>query len=164
MFEKFTERLRKVMSLARIEAQNMNSEFIGTEHLLIGILRESGGVAAKILKNMNVDIDVESVRLEVRKLVQSSRSLTLGQIPFSPLAKHVIELSEKASLRLGHDVIGTEHLLIGLMEEKEGIAFEILNELGVKPAEVEKTIREVFGIPDESKPCSRCHGTGLEPA
>ena len=113
MFEKFTERARKVMSLARQEAQRLNSEFIGTEHILLGIIQEGGGVAAKVLKNLNVDL--KRIRQEIEKLITPSTSptVTLGQLPFSPRAKRVIELAGEAASSLGHDVIGTEHLLLG---------------------------------------------------
>ena len=131
MFEKFTERARKVMSLARGEAQRLNSEFIGTEHILLGIIQEGGGVAAKVLKNLN--IDMRRIRQEVEKLVSpGSSTIQLGQIPFSPRAKRVIELSGEAAAALGHDIIGTEHLLLGLLKEQEGVAAQVLMNLGMK--------------------------------
>src|SRR5438876_422434 len=132
MFEKFTERARKVMSLARQEAQRLNSEFIGTEHILLGIIQEGGGVAAKVLKNLNVDL--KRIRQEIEKLITPSTSptVTLGQLPFSPRAKRVIELAGEAASQLGHDVIGTEHLLLGLLKENEGIAAQVLTNLGLK--------------------------------
>ena len=132
MFEKFTERARKVMSLARQEAQRLNSEFIGTEHILLGIIQEGGGVAAKVLKNLNVDL--KRIRQEIEKLITPSTSptVTLGQLPFSPRAKRVIELAGEAASSLGHDVIGTEHLLLGLLKENEGIAAQVLTNLGLK--------------------------------
>ncbi len=145
MFEKFTERARKVMSLARQEAQRLNSEFIGTEHILLGIIQEGGGVAAKVLKNLNVDL--RRIRQEIEKLITPSTSptVTLGQLPFSPRAKRVIELAGDAASHLGHDVIGTEHLLLGLLKENEGIAAQVLTNLGLKLDEVRDMVLEVLG-------------------
>ncbi len=145
MFEKFTERARKVMSLARQEAQRLNSEFIGTEHILLGIIQEGGGVAAKVLKNLNVDL--KRIRQEIEKLITPSTSptVTLGQLPFSPRAKRVIELAGEAASSLGHDVIGTEHLLLGLLKENEGIAAQVLTNLGLKLDEVRDMVLEVLG-------------------
>ncbi len=145
MFEKFTERARKVMSLARQEAQRLNSEFIGTEHVLLGIIQEGGGVAAKVLKNLSVDL--KRIRQEIEKLITPSASptVTLGQLPFSPRAKRVIELSGEAASQLGHDVIGTEHLLLGLLKENEGIAAQVLTNLGLKLDDVRDMVLEVLG-------------------
>jgi ATP-dependent Clp protease ATP-binding subunit ClpC len=145
MFEKFTERARKVMSLARQEAQRLNSEFIGTEHILLGIIQEGGGVAAKVLKNLNVDL--KRIRQEIEKLITPSTAptVTLGQLPFSPRAKRVIELAGEAASQLGHDVIGTEHLLLGLLKENEGIAAQVLTNLGLKLDEVRDMVLEVLG-------------------
>src|SRR3972149_5198347 len=145
MFEKFTERARKVMSLARTEAQRLNSEFIGTEHILLGIIQEGGGVAAKVLKNLNVDL--KRIRQEIEKLITPSTSptVTLGQLPFSPRAKRVIELAGEAASSLGHDVIGTEHLLLGLLKENERNAAQVLTNLGLKLDEVRDMVLEVLG-------------------
>jgi len=145
MFEKFTERARKVMGLARQEAQRLNSEFIGTEHILLGIIQEGGGVAAKVLKNLQVDL--KRIRQEIEKLITPSTSptVTLGQLPFSPRAKRVIELASEAASQLGHDVIGTEHLLLGLLKENEGIAAQVLTNLGLKLDEVRDMVLEVLG-------------------
>ncbi len=145
MFEKFTERARKVMSLARQEAQRLNSEFIGTEHILLGIIQEGGGVAAKVLKNLNVDL--KRIRQEIERLISpaTSPTVTLGQLPFSPRAKRVIELAGEAATQLGHDVIGTEHLLLGLLKENEGIAAQVLTNLGLKLDEVRDMVLEVLG-------------------
>jgi len=145
MFEKFTERTRKVLSLARQEAQRLNSEFVGTEHMLLGIIQEGGGRAAKALKNLNVDPKV--VRTEIEKLItpSSSPTVTLGQLPFSPRAKRVIELAGEAASQLGHDVIGTEHLLLGLLKENEGIAAKVLTTMGVKFDQIRGMVLEVLG-------------------
>lgn len=145
MFEQFTERARKVMSMSRQEAQRLNSEFIGTEHMLLGIINEGGGVAAKVLKNLNVD--TKQVRIEIEKLITPSTSptVTLGQLPFSPRAKRVIELAGEASGMLGRDYVGTEHLLLGLIKENEGIAAQVLINLGLKLDKVRDMTLEVLG-------------------
>lgn len=150
MFEKFTERARKVMSLARQEAQRLNSEFIGTEHFLLGIIAEGGGVANKVLKQFNVDS--QKVKQEVEKLItpSSSPTVTLGQLPFSPRAKRVIELATEAMFQLGHDVIGTEHILLALLKENEGIAAQVLINLGLKLDGVRDMTLEVLGSSIES--------------
>jgi ATP-dependent Clp protease ATP-binding subunit ClpA len=146
MFERFTERARKVMTLARQEAQRLNSEFIGTEHILLGIIQEGGGVAAKVLKKLNVD--VKKTIQEVEKLITPQTSpptVTLGQLPFSPRAKRVFELSSEAMSQLGNDVIGTEHLLLGLLKENEGIAAQVLLNMGLKLDEVRDATLEILG-------------------
>lgn len=147
MFERFTERARKVMSIARQEAQRLNSEFIGTEHMLLAIIQEGGGVAAKVLKKLN--IDSKQVRIEVDKLITpaAAPSVTMGQLPFSPRAKRVIELAGEAASQLGHDVIGTEHILFGLLKENEGIAAQVLVKLGLKLDKVRDEILEALGAP-----------------
>lgn len=154
MFEKFSERARKVMSLARQEAQRLNSECIGTEHILLGIIQEGGGVAATVLKNLNVDL--KRIRQEVDELVKPSTGpiTTLGQLPYSPRAKNVIELAGNEASQLGHDVIGTEHLLLGLLKENEGIAAQVLTNLGLKLAKVRDMVLEVLG-PVENKPLQK---------
>jgi ATP-dependent Clp protease ATP-binding subunit ClpA len=145
MFEKFTKRARKVMSLARQEAQRLEGEFIGTEHILLGIFQEGGGVAARVLKNLNLDL--RHIRQEIEKLhlPSSSPAKTLGQLPFSPRARRVIELAAGAAGQLGHDYLGTEHLLLGLLKEHEGRAAQVLSNLGLKLAEVRDLVLEVLG-------------------
>src|SRR5436190_4100893 len=145
MFEKFTERARKVMSLARQEAQRLNSEFIGTEHILLGIIQEGGGVAAKVLKNLNVDL--KRIRQEIDKLITPSTSptVTLRQLPFSPRSKRVIELAGDAASQLGHDVIGTENLFLGLLKEGQGFAGQVLTNLGLELDDLRDRVLEVLG-------------------
>lgn len=145
MFEKFTERARKVMSMGRQEAQRLNSEFIGAEHILLGIVAEGGGLAARVLKTMNVD--PKRILAEVEKLVTPSVAAAsiLGQLPFSPRAKRVIELAGEVSSSLKHDVIGTEHILLALLKENESIAAQVLTNLGVKTLEVREMVLEVLG-------------------
>ena len=150
MFEKFTERARRVMGFSRQEAQRLRSEFVGTEHMLLGILLEGEGVAAKVLKN--VGIDYKRVRQQIEMLVPppAGPEPSLGQLPFSPRSRKAIELAAEASEVLGHDAIGTEHLLIGLIEEAEGIAAQVLSELGHGPDEVRRQVLEAIGSPDTS--------------
>lgn len=145
MFERFTERARKVMSLARQEAQRLNSEVIGTEHMLLGIIQEGGGVAAKVLQNLNLDL--KRLRQQIEKLATPSTSptVTLGQIPFSPASKEAIRLAEEQALQLGHDVIGTEHLLLGILKEENGVAGKVLADLGMKAPEIRDMVLEVLG-------------------
>jgi hypothetical protein len=169
MFEKFTERARCVMSLARKEAQRLNSEFIGTEHILLGLVQEGGGVGAKVLKNLNVD--PKRIRQECERLITPSVApvVTLGQIPFSPRGKRVIELAGECANQLKAEVTGTEHLLLGLIKENEGIASQVLVNLGLKLEEVKDMVLEVLGeagqlVPPKKHPvCSRCKGSGKEP-
>jgi ATP-dependent Clp protease ATP-binding subunit ClpA len=145
MFEQFTERAKKVMSFSRQEASRLGSEFIGTEHILLGIVREGGGVGANVLKNLRIDL--ERVGKEVEKLLKpdpNARQL-LGQLPFSPRAKRVIELAGEAASQLRHEVIGTEHLLLGLLKENEGIAAQVLINLGLKLADVRDMVLKVLG-------------------
>ena len=131
MFDRFTERARKVIALAREEAGRLGHDYIGTEHLLLGLIREGGGVAAAVLENLSVDL--ERVRLEVEKLVViGGGTLTLGEVPFTPRAKKVLELSVEEAQALSHNYIGTEHLLLGLIREGEGVAAKVLENLSVK--------------------------------
>ncbi len=128
-FDRFTERARKILTLAQEEATRLNHNYIGTEHLLLGLVRESEGVAAKILANLGVELD--SVRKEVESSVQRGTNPVVGEIGLAPRAKKVVELAIDEARRLGHHYIGTEHLLLGLTREGEGIAGSILGSLGV---------------------------------
>jgi ATP-dependent Clp protease ATP-binding subunit ClpA len=133
------------MYTARTEAQRLHSEFIGTEHILLGIVQECGGVAAKVLKNLSVDF--KRVRQEIERLLQPNPtpSVTLGDVPLSPRAKRVLELAQESAGRLGQDVIGTDHLLLALLKEGEGIAAMVLQKLGVRSAEVEEAVKDLVG-------------------
>src|SRR5467141_1759342 len=118
MYERFTDRARKVMQLANQEAQRFNHEYIGTEHILLGLIAEGSGVAANVLKNL--DVDLRKIRLEVARLVQSGPDIvTMGELPLTPLAKKVIENSVEEARKLIHNYVGTEHILLGLLREKE---------------------------------------------
>ncbi len=142
MFNRFTERARRVILLAREEAKRLDHDYLGTEHLLLGLIREGEGVAALALQNLGIDL--EQVRQEVEKAVgKGGGSLFLGQIPFTPRAKKVLELAVTEARNLGHNYIGTEHLLLGLIREGEGVAAQILANLG---AELEKVREEVVSL------------------
>src|SRR6059036_1002361 len=130
MHDKFTERVRKVIYLAREEAARLQHDYIGTEHLLLGVIREGEGIAATVLNNLGLDLD--RIRQEVENMVSASGgTMTIGEIPFTPRAKRVLELAVEEARSLGHNYVGTEHLLLGLIREGEGVAAKVLLELGV---------------------------------
>ena len=144
MFDRFTDRAKKVMNLARQEAQRFNHEYLGTEHILLGLVQEGSGVAANVLKNMAIDLN--KIRAEVEKIVKTGPTMvTMGQLPFTPRAKKVLELSMEEASNLGHNYIGTEHLLLGLIKENEGIAAQVLLNLGVKLEDVREEVLEFLG-------------------
>ena len=119
MYERFTDRARKVMQLANQEAQRFNHEYIGTEHILLGLVKEGSGVAANVLKNL--DVDLRKIRLEVEKLLQSGPDMvTMSRLPQTPRAKKVIEYAMEEARNLGHNYVGTEHILLGLLREEGG--------------------------------------------
>src|SRR6266498_3092123 len=150
MYERFTDRARKVMQLANQEAQRFNHEYIGTEHILLGLVKEGSGVAANVLKNL--DIDLRKIRLEVEKLVQSGPDMvTLGKLPQTPRAKKVIEYSIEEARNLNHNYVGTEHLLLGLLREQEGVAAQVLMNLGLKLEEVREEVLNLLGAGVESE-------------
>jgi ATP-dependent Clp protease ATP-binding subunit ClpC len=128
VFERFTERARQVVVLAQDEARALKHNYIGTEHLLLGLLREEEGVAARVLESLDVTLD--QVRAQVARIVGQSNELSTGQIPFTPRAKRVLELALKESRSLGHDYIDTGHVLLGLVHEGGGVAVRILADLG----------------------------------
>src|ERR1700730_1743421 len=139
MFERFTERARQVVVLAQEEARTLKHNYIGTEHILLGLLREEEGLAARVLESL--DITVERVRGQVVRIVGSGEEVTSGQIPFTPRAKKVLELALREALSLGHNYIGTEHILLGLVRENEGVAARILLDFD---ADSEKIRNEVL--------------------
>ena len=150
MFDRFTDRAKKVMSFARQEAMKFNHEYIGTEHILLGLVQEGSGVAANVLKNMNIDL--EKIRHEVEKIVKTGPSMvTMGQLPFTPRAKKVLELSMEEASQLSHNYIGTEHLLLGLIRENEGIAAQVMMNLGVKLEEVREEVLEFLGASESNQ-------------
>jgi ATP-dependent Clp protease ATP-binding subunit ClpC len=147
MHDKFTERVRKVIYLAREEAARLQHDYIGTEHLLLGVIREGEGIAATVLNNLGLDLD--RIRQEVENMANpSGGTMTIGEIPFTPRAKRVLELAVEEARSLGHNYVGTEHLLLGLIREGEGVAAKVLLELGVDRKRVrEETLKLLGGTP-----------------
>jgi len=144
MYERFTDRARKVMQLANQEAQRFNHEYIGTEHILLGLVKEGSGVAANVLKNLEVDL--RKIRLEVEKIVQSGPDMvTMGKLPQTPRAKKVIEYAMEEARNLNHNYVGTEHLLLGLLREQEGVAAQVLMNLGLKLEDVREEVLNLLG-------------------
>tara|TARA_R110000782_G_scaffold19101_3_gene51991 strand:+ start:11047 stop:13596 length:2550 start_codon:yes stop_codon:yes gene_type:complete len=150
MFERFTDRARKVMALANQEAQRFNHEYIGTEHILLGLVKEGSGVGANVLKNL--DVDLRKVRLEVEKLVRAGPEMvTMGKLPQTPRAKKVIEYAIEEARNLNHNYVGTEHLLLGLLREHDGVAAQVLMNLGLKLEEVREEVLNLLGAGAESE-------------
>src|SRR6266446_764033 len=144
MYERFTDRARKVMQLANQEAQRFNHEYIGTEHILLGLVKEGSGVAANVLKNL--DVDLRKIRLEVEKLVNSGPDMvTLGKLPQTPRTKKAVEYSIEEARNLNHNYVGTEHLLLGLLREQEGVAAQVLMNLGMKLEDVREEVLNLLG-------------------
>jgi hypothetical protein len=144
MYERFTDRARKVMKLAEKEAMRFNHEYIGTEHVLLGLIKEGSGVAANVLKNL--DIDLRKVRREVEKIIQPGPDMvTMGKLPQTPRVKKVIDYAIDEARNLIHNYIGTEHLLLGLLREEEGVAAQVLMNLGVKLPDVRKEVLQILG-------------------
>jgi ATP-dependent Clp protease ATP-binding subunit ClpC len=128
MFERFTDRARQVMVLAQEEARMLNHNYIGTEHILLGLIHEGEGVAAKALESLRISLD--AVRQQVEEIIGQGQQAPSGHIPFTPRAKKVLELSLRESQKLGHNYIGTEHILLGLIREGDGVAAQVLVKLG----------------------------------
>ncbi len=144
MFERFTDRARKVMALANQEAQRFNHEYIGTEHILLGLVKEGNGVGANVLRNL--DVDVKKLRLEIEKLVKSGPDMvTMGKLPQTPRAKKVIEFAIEEARSLNHNYVGTEHILLGLLRESEGVAAQVLMNLGLKLEDVRQEVLNLLG-------------------
>ncbi len=139
MFERFTERARQVVVLAQDEARALKHNYIGTEHLLLGLLREEEGLAARVLESLG--IEVEAARAQVAGIIGQGDEVTFGQIPFTPRAKKVLELALREALSLGHNYIGPEHILLGLVRENEGVAARILLDFD---ADAEKIRNEII--------------------
>ena len=150
MYERFTDRARRVMALANQEAQRFNHEYIGTEHILLGLVKEGSGVGANVLKNLEVDL--RKVRLEVEKLVKSGPEMvTMGRLPQTPRAKKVIEYAIEEARNLNHNYVGTEHLLLGLLREQDGVAAQVLMNLGLKLEDVREEVLNLLGAGMESE-------------
>ena len=144
MFNRFTERARKVIVYAKEEARRFNHDYIGTEHLLLGLVREGEGVAAAVLQKLGLDL--ETIRIEVEKLVQPGpQTKVLGDIPFTPRSKKALELAAEEARALGHNYIGTEHLLLGLVKEGEGMAYRVLLNLGLDLGKLRNEVMELLG-------------------
>jgi ATP-dependent Clp protease ATP-binding subunit ClpC len=164
MHDKFTERVRKVIYLAREEAARLQHDYIGTEHLLLGVIREGEGIAATVLNNLGLDLD--RIRQEVENMVSASGgTMTIGEIPFTPRAKRVLELAVEEARSLGHNYVGTEHLLLGLIREGEGVAAKVLLELGVDRKRVrEETLKLLGGTPSSAATAERGEERAETPA
>src|SRR5207237_1499459 len=141
MFERFTDRARRVVVLAQEEARMLNHNYIGTEHILLGLIHEGEGVAAKALESLGIML--ESVRQQVEEIIGQGQVPPTGHIPFTPRAKKVLELSLREALQLGHNYIGTEHILLGLIREGEGVAAQVLVKLG---ADLNKVRAQVIAL------------------
>jgi hypothetical protein len=149
MYERFTDRARNVMKMANQEAQRFNHEYVGTEHVLLGLTRETG-VATTVLQNLNVDLG--RIRLEVEKLIQSGPDMvTMGRLPATPAAKRAIEYAMQECRKLEHNQVDTEHLLLGLLREDQGVAYQILLNLGLRVDQVRAEIKSVLGWHDEQE-------------
>ncbi len=142
MFEKFTDKARRVVVLAQEEAKMLNHNYIGTEHILLGLIHEGEGVAAKALEALGINLD--AVREQVQDIIGQGQTPPTGHIPFTPRAKKVLELSLREALQLGHSYIGTEHLLLGLIREGEGVAAQVLTKLGADSNRVRQQVVELL--------------------
>ncbi|MFQ5523998.1 MAG: ATP-dependent Clp protease ATP-binding subunit [Acidimicrobiia bacterium] len=149
MFERFTDRARRVVVLAQEEARYLNHNYIGTEHILLGLLNEGEGIAAQALESMGIDLN--SVRDEVVKIIGQGQQSPSGHIPFTPRAKKVLELSLREALQLGHNYIGTEHILLGLIREGEGVAAQVLQQLGAELQKVRQTVIQLLSGPGSAE-------------
>jgi len=151
VFERFTERARQAIVLAQDEAVKLRHNYIGTEHMLLGLLREEEGLAARVLESL--DITVEEVRAEVVRIVGRGEDVTAGQIPFTPRAKKVLDLALREALSLGHKYIGTEHILLGIVRENNGVAIDILRGLDTDAPKVrDEVLRQLGGMPRPAPP------------
>ena len=160
MFERFTDRARRVVVLAQEEARLLNHNYIGTEHILLGLIHEGEGVAARALESMGISL--ESVRSQVVEIIGQGSQAPSGHIPFTPRAKKVLELSLREALQLGHNYIGTEHILLGLIREGEGVAAQVLQQLGADLPKVRQTVIQLLsGVQgEEATPAGHPGGSG----
>ena len=164
MFERFTDRARRVVVLAQEEARMLNHNYIGTEHLLLGLVHEGEVVAAMALESLNISL--EAVRRQVEEIIGQGQSAvpTGFHIPFTPRAKKVLELSLREALQLGHNYIGTEHVLLGLIREGEGVAAEVLQKLGADLNRVRQTVvQSLEGHVRDEPEFGRVEGGSIEP-
>src|SRR6201992_4109 len=156
MFERFTERACQVVVLAQEEARTLKHNYIGTEHILLGLLREEEGLAARVLESL--DITVERVRAQVVRIVGSGEEVTSGQIPFTPRAKKVLELALREALSLGHNYIGTEHILLGLVRENEGVSARILLNFAADSEKSRTEVIRMLSAPGGRRPQQQAQG------
>ncbi len=147
MFERFTDRARRVVVLAQEEARMLNHNYIGTEHILLGLIHEGEGVAAKALESLGISL--EAVRQQVEEIIGAGQQAPSGHIPFTPRAKNVLELSLREALQLGHNYIGTEHILLGLIREGDGVAAQVLVKLGADLNRVRRQVIQLLPWPAE---------------
>ncbi|HYN30787.1 MAG TPA: ATP-dependent Clp protease ATP-binding subunit [Dermatophilaceae bacterium] len=165
MFERFTDRARRVVVLAQEEARMLNHNYIGTEHILLGLIHEGEGVASKALESLGISL--ESVREQVQEIIGQGQQAPTGHIPFTPRAKKVLELSLREALQLGHNYIGTEHILLGLIREGEGVAAQVLVKLGADLSRVRQQVIQLIsgyqggkeGAPAGAGPSGAAEGT-----
>jgi ATP-dependent Clp protease ATP-binding subunit ClpC len=148
MFERFTDRARRVVVLAQEEARLLNHSYIGTEHVLLGLIADPGGVAFQALTSHG--IDTAAVHRSVVQIIGEGAEAPPSHIPFTPRAKKVLELSLRESLQMGHNYIGSEHILLGLIREGEGVAAQVLTSLGVRLDDLRATVRGLVGLDPES--------------
>ena len=161
MFERFTDRARRVVVLAQEEARMLNHNYIGTEHILLGLIHEGEGVAAKALESLGISLD--AVRQQVEEIIGQGQQAPSGHIPFTPRAKKVLELSRRESEQLGHNYIGTEHILLGLIREGDGVAAQVLVKLGADLNRVrQQVIQLLHGHPAEEPVSARSAARELE--
>jgi ATP-dependent Clp protease ATP-binding subunit ClpA len=149
VFERFTERARQVVVLAQDEARTLGHNYIGTEHLLLGLLREEEGLAARVLEGL--DVSLEDVRYQVESIIGTGDELATGQIPFTPRGKKVLELALREALSLGHNHIGTEHILLGLVREGEGVAMQILLDFDVDAGKIRNEVIRALSGPGRTR-------------
>src|SRR5881296_1553391 len=163
MFERFTDRARRVVVLAQEEARMLNHNYIGTEHILLGLIHEGEGVAAKALESLGISL--EAVRSQVEEIIGQGQAAPTGHIPFTPRAKKVLELSLREALQLGHNYIGTEHILLGLIREGEGVAAQVLQKLGADLSRVRQQVIQLLSGygPSQEKPSGEPTPTGGSP-
>ena len=166
MFERFTDRARRVVVLAQEESRLLGHNFIGTEHILLGLIHEGEGVAAQVLEGL--EISLEAVRTQVEEIVGHGDGSPGGHVPFTPRAKKVLELSLREAMGLGHNYIGTEHILLGLIREGDGVAAQVLRNMGADLESVRQKVIQVLSGMAEGKEsrlqadpprCPRCNGS-----
>jgi ATP-dependent Clp protease ATP-binding subunit ClpC len=142
LFERFTDRARRVVVLAQEEARMLNHVYVGTEHVLLGLIHERQGIAANALESLNISL--EAVRQQVEEIIGQGQAAPTGALPFTPRAKKVLELSLREAVQLGHNYIGTEHILLGLIREGEGVGAQVLQKLGGNLNRVRQTVIQIL--------------------